>query len=360
MAIQGDFKGTTQQSFQVQKGGARIKNNSGVLQVRNAADNAYATMEAATPSADDNTNKVATTAYVQSEIANFETNSQLNARDTANRLWSNLSNVPSWITTATAFGQSLVTAANAATVKTLLSLVKADVGLGNVDNTSDANKPVSTATQTALNAKLNSSSYTASDVLSKVLTVDGVSSGLDADLLDGQHGSYYTNASNLNAGTVSAARMPALTGDVTTSAGNVATTLANSGVSAGSYGSASNVPVLTIDAKGRVTNASNTPITLSAVTDIVTVTGTSINCSLGTVFSKDFSSNITMSITGVPSGGFYECIVFVQNTSDSTRTMTWTGVTWNVNPSSVPGGVTFILGLITRDGGSSWNGRIIR
>lgn len=34
-------------------------------------------------------------------------------------------------------------------------LGKADVGLGNVDNTSDANKPISTATQTALNAKLN-------------------------------------------------------------------------------------------------------------------------------------------------------------------------------------------------------------
>jgi len=33
--------------------------------------------------------------------------------------------------------------------------VKADVGLGNVDNTSDANKPVSTATQTALDLKLN-------------------------------------------------------------------------------------------------------------------------------------------------------------------------------------------------------------
>lgn len=37
--------------------------------------------------------------------------------------------------------------------KTALALVKADVGLGNVDNTSDANKPVSTATQTALDAK---------------------------------------------------------------------------------------------------------------------------------------------------------------------------------------------------------------
>lgn len=34
-------------------------------------------------------------------------------------------------------------------------LTKADVGLGSVDNTSDANKPISTATQTALNTKEN-------------------------------------------------------------------------------------------------------------------------------------------------------------------------------------------------------------
>lgn len=37
----------------------------------------------------------------------------------------------------------------------LQSVTKADVGLANVDNTSDANKPISTATQTALNAKVN-------------------------------------------------------------------------------------------------------------------------------------------------------------------------------------------------------------
>lgn len=42
-----------------------------------------------------------------------------------------------------------------ANYKTLLSLAKSDVGLGNVDNTSDVNKPVSTATQTALNLKQN-------------------------------------------------------------------------------------------------------------------------------------------------------------------------------------------------------------
>lgn len=35
------------------------------------------------------------------------------------------------------------------------------VGLGNVDNTSDADKPVSTATQTALDAKADSATVTA-------------------------------------------------------------------------------------------------------------------------------------------------------------------------------------------------------
>ena len=37
-----------------------------------------------------------------------------------------------------------------------VTLDKSDVGLGNVDNTSDADKPISTATQTALNAKVGS------------------------------------------------------------------------------------------------------------------------------------------------------------------------------------------------------------
>lgn len=39
-------------------------------------------------------------------------------------------------------------------------------------------------------------------------TNDGAASGLDADLLDGQHGSYYTNGSNINAGTVANTYLP--------------------------------------------------------------------------------------------------------------------------------------------------------
>ena len=37
-----------------------------------------------------------------------------------------------------------------------VTVTKGDVGLGSADNTSDADKPVSTATQTALNLKQNS------------------------------------------------------------------------------------------------------------------------------------------------------------------------------------------------------------
>jgi len=46
------------------------------------------------------------------------------------------------------------------TITSPAGLVKGDVGLGNVDNTTDANKPVSTATQTALDLKANSSDIT--------------------------------------------------------------------------------------------------------------------------------------------------------------------------------------------------------
>ena len=51
-----------------------------------------------------------------------------------------------------------------------------------------------TGLQTELDAKLDSSAYTAADVLAKTKTVDGSGSGLDADLLDGQEGSAYARS----------------------------------------------------------------------------------------------------------------------------------------------------------------------
>lgn len=59
---------------------------------------------------------------------------------------------------------------------------------------------------------------------------DGTGSTLDADLLDGQDSAYYRDAANLSAGTVAAARMPALTGDVTMTAGTTVTNIAANAV----------------------------------------------------------------------------------------------------------------------------------
>lgn len=55
---------------------------------------------------------------------------------------------------------------------------------------------------TALAGKLASASYTAADVLAKLLTVDGHTSGLDADTIDGQHASAFVLASSFSAAAV--------------------------------------------------------------------------------------------------------------------------------------------------------------
>jgi hypothetical protein len=53
---------------------------------------------------------------------------------------------------------------------TIGGITKSMVGLGNVDNTTDANKPVSTATQTALDSKLDSSGFTYASITIPVYT----------------------------------------------------------------------------------------------------------------------------------------------------------------------------------------------
>ena len=76
----------------------------------------------------------------------------------------------------------------------------------------------------------------------------------------GQDAAFFRNASNLNAGTIPAAQMPAFTGDVTSAIGTTALSLGTTGVAAGSYGDGLNVPQVTVNTQGRVTSVVTVPI----------------------------------------------------------------------------------------------------
>lgn len=92
---------------------------------------------------------------------------------------------------------AVVSQKTAAQAKTLLALVKADVGLGSVDNTADTAKPVSTAQQTALDAKLNLSGGTLTGNVSTNadITLTGVNKGIYINSGGTSRGLIYYSAS---------------------------------------------------------------------------------------------------------------------------------------------------------------------
>ena len=89
-----------------------------------------------------------------------------------------------------------------------LGILKSDLGLGNVDNTSDANKSVSTATQTALDLKANLASP----------TFTGTVSGIDKTMVGLANVDNTTDAAKpVSTVTQTALNLKANTADVTTS-----------------------------------------------------------------------------------------------------------------------------------------------
>jgi len=111
---------------------------------------------------------------------------------------------------------------------------------------------------------------TATEILTAIKTVDGSGSGLDADLLDGQEGTHYldfTNFTNLPDPQIDVTLSGKVTGTGSTTLtdlGNgsisITTALEDTGVTAAQYGSATAIPVITVDDDGRITAASTAAI----------------------------------------------------------------------------------------------------
>lgn len=123
-------------------------------------------------------------AIAQSKIANLAT-------DLAGKAAISHTHTVSQISDSTPTGRSLLTAADATAAKTALSLTKADVGLGNVDNTSDATKNAATATLT--NKTMSGSSNTFSSIPGSAIVstdwnakADTYASPTGGDILYGQ------------------------------------------------------------------------------------------------------------------------------------------------------------------------------
>ena len=151
---------------------------------------------------------------------------------------------------------------------------------------------------TEVGTKLDSATYTAADVLSKLLTVDGSGSGIDADLLDGRNSAtantvntvvYRDSSGNFSAGTITATLVGNVTGNLT---GNVTGTVT-----------------------GNATNVDGTVAINNGGTGATTAANARTNLELGTIATQASNS---VSITGGSIAGITDLAVADGGTGAST------------------------------------------
>ena len=170
-----------------------------------------------------------------------------------------------------------------------------------------------------------------------VLTITNVADPVGAQ--DAATKNYASNASNLASGTLPAAQLPAFSGDITTSAGSSATTLAASGVTAGTYdSSATQHYPLTIDAKGRVTSVGSAVTITPAFSSLTgSLAASQLPAFTGDATSSAGSSALTLAT--VATAGTYKSVTVnakgLVTAGTNPTTLAGYGITDAVNTSTL-------------------------
>ena len=246
--------------------------------------------------------------------------------------------------------------------KSWQTLDKTAVGLSNVDNTSDANKPISTATQPALNAKANTSTtitagtgLTGGGDLSTNRTVAvsfGTTAGTAAQGNDsritGAEQTANKGAANGYAGLNSSSRVP--TAQLGSGTADSTTYLRGDGTWATPAGGGSAVTP-TNGGGETYFDAGNgsTAITLDLANgNVQKVTLNAASC--------------TITLTGPAAGAMRAMTLLVFQDATGSRTITWpASVKWGLSGTpvlSTGAGKMDIISLFTVDGGTNWYGAL--
>lgn len=183
---------------------------------------------------------------------------------------------------------------------TVSGISQSMVGLGNVDNTSDANKPISTATQTALNTKQATITGGATTIATSDLTP---SRALLSDASGKVAASSVTSIQLGYVNGVTSAIQTQLNAKQATITGG-ATTIATSNLTASR--------ALASDASGKVAVSTATSTELGHLTGVTSAIQTQLNSKTSFVFgtSNNLTSLVTVDIPGIPANVKHIKVVF--------------------------------------------------
>ena len=250
-------------------------------------------------------------------------------------------------------------------------ITKSQVGLDSVDNTSDLDKPISTATQNALNGKVDNSKVQ-TDVPVNAKFTDTVyshpashpasmitESSTKRFVSDSEKSTWNSKSDTDTVTTVNGKTGAISKADIVALGIPAQDTVYTHPAGTNPHGTTKSDVGLS-----NVTNDKQMPISGGVLENyrekLATLSGTStaINLSLGNVFTHTLSGNTTYSITNAVSGQAHSFTLIITQTA-TVRTLTFpASVKWQGGeiPDMTTASKTYVLTFVSVDGGSNWLG----